>query len=416
MRNTFSWISEYPKEAWPFLAASLMNSMGSAFMWPMVTLYVHNVLDRSYGDAGFALLCQSIAMMLGQFAVSALYQRLGIKVLLIGGMALAGVSQMGIAFTDEWGMFLVLLIISGFFNGLAMPAIQAYVGFRWKDMGSRMFNFIYVGNNIGMAVGTALAGLTAMAFSFSVNFGLAGASSILFALYLIYTVKNMDTQVDGTLQVGTKKGSLERGSLNQKALLLNYKLYVFMSLGSLLIWFSNSVWNTGIAPYLNESGNGLAAYSFLWTVNGIIIFVGQPLLSWLKRISLHNLPAQMTASAICYGVGYVIMIASHSYSALILGMIIATFGEMLIAPAVPAFITAKSGIYAPFYLGIVGAIGASGRIFGPYALGTLYDLGGLDKVLLVTLAGAVASALCFAIHSRLQREPKESLPVTAHSS
>lgn len=52
-------LKNYPKEALFFIIASFINSMGNALMWPLTTLYVHNVLHRSYGDAGFVLLLQS---------------------------------------------------------------------------------------------------------------------------------------------------------------------------------------------------------------------------------------------------------------------------------------------------------------------------------------------------------------------
>ncbi|MFP3415904.1 MFS transporter, partial [Bacillus sp. SIMBA_074] len=78
---------------------------------------------------------------------------------------------------------------------------------------------------------------------------------------------------------------------NSFALLLRYQLYLFMALGAAFIFFSNTVWNTGVAPYITEKGMPLSSYSWLWTINGIIIFAGQPITSWLKRIMRQNLSA-----------------------------------------------------------------------------------------------------------------------------
>ncbi|WP_245530657.1 hypothetical protein [Alicyclobacillus acidocaldarius] len=44
-----------PKETYAFLVARLFNAMGSAFIWPLTTIYVHNVLHGNYAAAGWVL-------------------------------------------------------------------------------------------------------------------------------------------------------------------------------------------------------------------------------------------------------------------------------------------------------------------------------------------------------------------------
>lgn len=49
----------------------------------------------------------------------------------------------------------------GFTFNLSFPAIQAFIGFRWKEQRRELFNIVYVANNLGMAIGTSLAGVIA---------------------------------------------------------------------------------------------------------------------------------------------------------------------------------------------------------------------------------------------------------------
>ncbi len=84
-------------------------------------------------------------------------------------------------------------------------------------------------------------------------------------------------------------------------------------------------------------------------------------------------------------------------------MVLATLGEMLIAPAVPAFLSDHGGRGAPFYIGLVGGIGAAGRVMGPYIMGKLYDGGGLPPAVWLALGVAVLSILFFVLHSWLNR-------------
>jgi len=112
----------------------------------------------------------------------------------------------------------------------------------------------------------------------------------------------------------------------------------------------------------------------------------------------------MTASALFYLAAYVVIVAMHSYPGMILAMVLATLGEMLISPAIPAFISERAGQAAPFYIGVTGGMGAAGRVIGPYAMGTMYDGGGLTPVAWLAAGVAVLSFLSFAVHARLSRD------------
>ncbi|KIL36443.1 hypothetical protein SD71_07460 [Cohnella kolymensis] len=399
--NVSVMVNKYPRQSWYFVGASLINSLGSSFMWPLTTLYVHNVLGRSYGEAGLVLLCQSVASIIGQVAGGALYYRIGAKHLIVGALMSGAIAQISLIGVSGWYWYIGTMMAIGFLNAISMPAIQAYMGFRWKEQRRELFNLIYVGNNVGMAIGTSIAGLLAGLFSFTANFLANGLATLAFACFCCIFMTS-DSQVQkSSLQAIAGKTAYEKSAWQ---LLLNVKLYLFMAIGSMLIWFSTSVWNSGIAPHLDEQGSGMAAYSLLWTINGIIILAGQPLLSLMKKFISKSLPEQLIASSICYAAGFALILLSQSYGMMVAGMVITTFGEMLIAPTVPAFITEKAGKYSPFYLGIVGSIGTVGRLSGPFMLGTLYDRDGVRNVLLMAAAAAFIAILLFGIHASFHRD------------
>ena len=407
MFSPTSLLNRYPREALFFLVASFINSSGSAFMWPLTTLYVHTILQRSMTEAGFVLMIQSLAGIIGQFVGGSLFHRLGAKRLIVGALVVQGLIQMSIPFVHSWPVYLALMTGLGFTFNLSFPAIQAFIGFRWKEQRRELFNIVYVGNNLGMAIGTSLAGVIAT-FSFQLTFLFNSVSTLLFALFFFLFMKNISHQ---ELVGDSANGAAQdKKRTNSFALLLRYQLYLFMALGAAFIFFSNTVWNTGVAPYITEKGMPLSSYSWLWTINGIIIFAGQPITSWLKRIMRQNLSAQLIASAVLYAVGFGFMFMYHdSYSAFVAGMIITTFGEMLISPTIPTFITERTGEFAPFYLGVVGAITTGGRLLGPLAIGYMYDQGGVEPTLLLATVVATGSVLLCLLHSFFQREkPSQS--------
>lgn len=395
------WLSAYPKEAIVFVAASFVNSLGSAFMWPLTTLYVYHELHRPMADAGFVLMLQSLAGIAGQFIGGSLFHRLGAKSLIVGSLLLCGISQFSILFTRDWSVYVFIMSLLGLLNSVSTPAIQAFIGFRWKEKRNELFNIVYVSNNIGMAIGTSLAGVLA-SLSFSFTFLFNSLSTIGFALFIFWFMRGMTLVDKREVSVSAISNLSEQSPLY---LLMQYRIYLFIGLGSASIWFSMALWNSGVAPYLTDMGYNYTAYSFLWTVNGVVIFFGQPITSLIKRLWARTISAQLVANAICYGCGFGFILFYHdSYYMLVLGMVIITLGEMLMAPAIPAFISEKTGLAAPFYLGVAGSFGSIGRVLGPLLFGRLYDEGGITPVLLLGTVVSVVAIFLFLFHAAFNRE------------
>lgn len=398
--HTPRFLHRYPREALLFLLASFVNAAGSAFMWPLTTLYVHVELHRSMAEAGFVLMLQSVAGIVGQFAGGSLFHRLGAKRLIVGSLLLQGLIQLAIVFTTSWSGYIALMVGIGFLFNVSNPAIQAFIGFRWKDQSRDLFNVVYVGNNLGMAIGTSLAGFIA-SFSFALTFLANSLSTLAFALFFLLFMKHSANDVLADLPA---EQSGKRRRFESLQLLLHYRLYLFMALGAALVWFSNSVWSSGIAPHMTNQGMSMASYSFLWTVNGIVIFIGQPITTWLKRVLKQNLSAHLAASALLYTAGYTfILLFTSNYYAIVIGMVITTFGEMLMAPAVPSFLTEKTGEMAPFYLGVTGAIRSIGRLLGPLVMGSMFDAGGAVPVLLLAAVISAVAVIFYLIHASFHR-------------
>ena len=396
--KSLSFLNAYPKDAYVFMFASFMNSTGSALMWPLITLYVHNVLHRSYGEAGLVLFFQSFASMLGQFAGGGLYYKLGVKNLVIGSLILQGCAQIGLILAKAWLPYVGVMALNGFLMAITMPTISAFIGFRWPKQQYRLFNVIYVSNNAGVAVGTTLAGILA-AFSFNLTFALNGLSTFAFAAFFFVYFRRIDLSHGNNMNVGLSPYSEETSTWT---LLKNYRLYLFISLGSLLIWFSTSSWNSAVAPYLNQKGMSLSSYSFLWTLNGLMILFGQPATTVYNRFVAKSLGSRLISSAFFYALAFFFMWVCHgAYYDFVIGMLVATLGEMLISPSIPALVAQTTGASAPFYLGLVGGFGSVGRLAGPVLFGNLFDMFGISPILLLTTAATFMAVLFFVVQKRL---------------
>lgn len=460
-------MSKYTGEMKVFIWASMINSTGGALMWPLTTLFVHTQLNRPLADAGFVILMQMLGGFFGQLLGGGLYYRLGVRKLLIGALAATSLLQLSLVVTAhaDWWLYVMTMTVLGLTNSASMPAIQSFVGFRWADRRDELFNVIYVGNNVGVALGTALSGVLAD-ISFNLTFVLNGLTSAGFALFFYRFLRGQNEEsaaagaVNGTVETGAPvngasvngtsaggtsvNGSLaegtpvngasvkgtpangeaadgangeektpaaqaQRGILPERSIwekLSAYRIYLFMSVGTLFIWLANSLWGTGVAPHIADQGMNFSMYSLLWTLNGVLIFAAQPITSWMKRTIAVPLTSQLTWSAIFYGLAYVVIWFLPFYSGFLLAMALATLGEMLVSPAVPAFLSARAGREAPFYMGVSGGIASIGRMIGPYVLGLTYDHGGLDGVSFISVLIAVLAVLSFIMHAALQRKER----------
>ncbi len=398
-----NWILSYPKEAHILILASLINAVGNAMLWPLTTIYVHNILHRSYAEAGFVLFFQSLASVLGQILGGSLYHKFGARKLIVGSLIFAGLAQLGLIVSKAWVPYIAMMAVNGLLNAMTMPAVNAFIGFRWEKERYRLFNAVYVCNNIGVAIGTTLAGILAV-LSFNLTFLLDGITTIGFGIFFYVFLGQMDLHGVNNLSIGAGL----RGNSSVWSLLRNYRLYLFLAIGTMMVSITTSAWNSGIAPFLNDEGKSPAVYSFLWTVNGIVILLGQPFISILNRFITKSLYLRLVSSALFYTIGFSFMLVIHrEYFFLIVGMIISTFGEMLIAPTNPALITQTTGRQAPFYLGMVGGVGNVGRLVGPPVFGFLFDSFGITPILTTAVGMAFGAALLFTLHSGIQKNHSE---------
>ncbi|OPA80409.1 MFS transporter [Paenibacillus selenitireducens] len=399
-------MSKFPKEVWVFVSASFVNSLGNAFMWPLTTLYIFSFFHRSAADAGLVLLGQALASIMGQLVGGTLFHRIGMRTLVVWALAITSLFQFSLMFTSNFHIYAGLMACIGFFNAISMPAISAFIGFRWADRRREMYNIAYVGNNLGVAIGTACSGIIA-SFSYHLTFVMNGVTSILFATFFWIFMRKMDLNVSTEDMHKQKK---TKSSFSQTWQLLGaYQLYLFMAMGALFIMFGNSIWGTGISTFLDSEGMKPISYSILWTMNGVLIFVGQPFVKWLNQTFMRQLTSQLTGSAIFYFAGFVMILINHSYPMIVLAMITITIGEMLISPTIPAFISERSGSHAPFYLGVEGAISSLGRLFGPYMIGLMYDAGGIQHAAWVAVGGGILAVVCCMIHASFHRDESASL-------
>lgn len=379
-----------PRALWLLIIGMIVNVTGSSFLWPLNTIYIHDHLGKSLSVAGIVLMLNSAASVIGNLYGGSLFDKIGGYKSIILGISITLAALVGLTFWHGWLAYIVFQIIIGFGSGIIFPSMYAMAGSVWKEGGRKAFNAIYVAQNLGVALGASLGGIVA-AHSFQLIFL---ANTVMYVLFLLIAVFGYK----GILVDSGKQGTID---INVPTVTNRKNLYALLILctGYLLCWVAYVQWPTTIASYTQEIHISLTQYSLLWSINGALIVVGQPLLNSVLKHITASLKLQMIIGIGIFIVSFLVAGKATVFSGFLVGMIILTIGEMFIWPAVPtvAFDLAPKGREG-FYQGIVNSTATGGRMVGPLMGGMIvdmYNMSALFIVLIVLFLIAIITTLLY---------------------
>ena len=393
-----------PRALWLLVIGMAVNVTGSSFLWPLNTIFIHDQLGKSLSVAGVVLMLNAGATVIGNLIGGSLFDTIGGYRSVLIGIGISLLSLFGMVFWHGWPEYIVFLTILGFGSGIVFPSMYAMAGSVWKEGGRKSFNAMYVATNLGVAIGAALAGLIA-SYSFDYIFIANALMYVVFLFIAVFGYRNLD--IKGAQQTSVIQ---ERTSVRGNPKL--YALFILL-IGYILCWVGYVQWQSTISSYTQEIGISLKQYSMLWTINGALIVLGQPLVNLLvKRVK--SLKTQIIIGILIFAISFGIVGSAQAFSGFLAAMIILTIGEMLVWPAVPTIANdlAPKGREG-FYQGIVNSTATGGRMIGPLLGGVLVDLYGMQM-----LFGILMLLLLVSIYTTLIYDKKlnKKKPVTAVSS
>ncbi|MEH7502190.1 MFS transporter [Neobacillus drentensis] len=373
-----------PRALWLLIIGMVVNVTGSSFLWPLNTIYIHDHLGKSLSVAGVVLMLNSAASVIGNLYGGSLFDKIGGYKSIILGICITLSALVGLTFWHGWPAYIIFQIIIGFGAGIIFPSMYAMAGSVWKEGGRKAFNAIYVAQNLGVAVGASLGGIVA-AFSFQLIFLANTIMYVIFLLIALFGYKGISVN-SGKQKTINIESPLVKNTRNLQALLM-------LCTGYMLCWVAYVQWQTTIASYTQEIHISLTQYSLLWSINGALIVVGQPLLNGVLKHLTTSLKLQIIIGIGIFIVSFIVAGNASAFSGFLVGMIILTVGEMFIWPAVPtiAFDLAPKGREG-FYQGIVNSTATGGRMLGPLLGGMLVDRYSMS-VLFIVLIGLFLIAI-----------------------
>lgn len=399
---------EYPRNLWVLAIGMMINVTGTSFLWPLNTIYISEVLGHTLRDAGFVLLLNSGANLLGNLLGGALYDRIGGKKTIFLGVILSCLSVIALAYNREWYFYISMMILLGFSGGLVFPAIYAMANGVWPEGGRKAFNVIYVSQNVGVAIGSALGGIVSM-FSFTYVFLANALTYFIFLLIIWLGLDNkLATQPRDLVDRGEKKQA--KGQVELRTHRLELYALSLLSYGFMAVWLGYVQLQTTVSVYMESMGITRAHYSSLWAINGALILLLQPFLSRLVNRYMSSITAQLLIGGSLFTVSILYFSQQTTYLGFVAGMVVITIGEMLVWPAIPTAVAylsppGKSGLYQ----GIASGAATIGKMIGPYLGGILYDSYNYTFMMLVMVVIVATSLVSFFFYSQVGRRREKEL-------
>lgn len=365
---------------------AFLNNVGYSCVWPVTTIYMHNQLHQSLVLAGVVLLCYSSANVIGSIAAGSRFDRGHTFGLNLFGQLITLLAVTLLIFMHGWPSYPILLCIFGFGNGWILTLINS-MGTRVKKYPSvKVFNQLYLAENIGLVVGT---GLTGFIYEQGIGWLFVLIAGIYLVSLIIVGIKFAKVELHGECPV--------RQTVDASADLTgkrNLFVIIVLLLGLVVVWVMYEQWMSNLAVYLARFGISTGRYGMLWTINGILIIIFQLLLDWIGRYHA-TLDLQVILGSFFMAGSFMLLLFAAHYGQFVLAMVVLTLGESLLIPGVPAYVNRLSPVVQKGRgQGMVNAFSSLGKALGPLFGGLVIErLGYLKLFAICTVADLIVGMM-----------------------
>ncbi len=380
------------------LLGSLLISTGTSFIWPLTTVYMHDYLHQTLSLAGVVLLIESVVMIVGSYFGGYIFDHLHFHFWLQAALGLSIVSMFLLIFFNGWPAYPILLVLNAFGGSIANTIINSLATLVQGKDSRYVFNMLYFMANIGVVLGTMLVG-TVIKYDIRLVFVITWILFIIFWLVaqFHYNVKKpLDVKNSQSQLAITKVKTAQRNILMIGSLLLVY----------LSIEIGYSQWQSNLSIYMQGLAISLQKYSYLWTINGALIVILQPILNYFEEHYHINQFYKAFSGFILFGIAFISLIFAKDYLHFIISMTLVTLGEVIVFPTIPALADrlsapAEKGKYQSF----VSVSGSLGHAIGPLLGGVIIDLLSYQFLFIVmTSLVIITTLICLAIKFMLFTE------------
>lgn len=328
-KKFFSPYIGLPRDIYFLFLARVINSMGN-FVFPLMTMLLTDKLKMSPKAAGEFISLAAASYLPGSILGGKLADKYGRKSIFVFCQTIAGLFILACAFIDKtiipW-----FVILFGVLNGAAQPINSAMVtDLTNKENRKQAFSLIYLGINVGFAVGPLIAGFLYINY-FNLIF-IGNAVAIFLSVFFIwYFVREPEIKHDELDEMERPKEG------NTFKVLFERKELLYFALISSIFAFSYAQVNFSTTIQLKDvyGENAARFMSIINSINATVVITFTTIIIHITRKNKAIL--NITIAGIFFAIGFGIQYFFVSFYPYILSTFIWTLGEILHAT--------NSGVY-----------------------------------------------------------------------
>lgn len=411
IKNLFSSYYGLPKSVFALFIVRIINCFGS-FVYPFLTMFLTIKLGYSEEKAGFFVTAVVIAGSIGLLSGGKLADRFGRKKIFVILSTASALSFVACAFLDKSTAIPWLIIISNLFLGGVLPCINAML----TDMADpekrkAAFSLIYLGTNIGVAIGPIVAGFLFNNY-IRLIFLLDAATTLISLIPVIIFIKETIPSRDKIIEVNGSERITEKSEKgNVISILLRRPMLVIFAFISLIYTFVYSQNYFSLPIYLNLhfGDRGPKVYGTLMSTNAIVVIL---LTIFLINMMKNTKPIINIAFAgILYAVGFGVIYIITNEIFLIFSTIVWTLGEIIQTINTSVYVANNSPItHRARFSGLISFITDIGFITSPVIMGYFIKHYGVTKVwpliFVLAISGAILMYILYLAESNKKPQPQ----------
>lgn len=381
---------------WWLALITLINRAG-AMVIPFLSLYLTDDLNFSLQQVGWIMTSYGLGSFLGAWLGGKLSDQIGYYKVILISLLLTGVSFIVIQyFTSFWSIcvgFFVLIAIADMARPAFFVALSAYSK---PENKTRSLTFIRLAINLGFSAGPAIGGLIIASIGYYGLFWVDGITCIIAGLVMIQTLHPKKAKIQDKEVVVENPISAHKDGV-----------YVLFLIALALFGFIFVQYFSTIPLYykeihqLSEQKIGL-----LLALNGALIFFFEmPLIAYLEKTKLSKI-GNVIGGFVLTGISFLLLLATPWAGILVIGMIIATLGEMVAFPFGNAFALdrSKKGRQGA-YMGLYSMSFSLAHIFGHNSgMQFINNFGFENTWIFMTLTAALGTFLLYIVKQKLNQE------------
>lgn len=397
LKHTIREYARLPKDIIAIFFARIINSLGN-FVYPFLTIYLTEKMGMTSDRVGTFMFMSAVFIGLGSIVGGKLSDVVGRKKIILIFQAMAAITLIPCGFYEYSMITPWLLIISGFFGGAVQPASTALIGDLTNTKNRQeAFSLLYLGVNIGVAIGPLLAGVLYKRYIRWIFWGDAITTLSSLLLIVFFVKETINHKEEEVIEYNSDEKS-EEGNLF--VVMMKRPTLLIFSLVCLIYSFVYAQNGFLIPLQVKEiyPENGAMLYGSLMSINAIVVVFFTFIIIHLTR---KNPPIfNMVLSGGFYAVGFGMLFYVKSYGFFIISTIIWTIGETIASTNQGVYIANHTPMsHRGRINSIIPLISGAGYAIGPKIMGLYIKNRALNRSwLIIALCSIVASVMMYVLY------------------